>query len=176
MQTEKFGKLDNSTNDSPHQAYPPARILLVDTDPCVCELNAEGLRRHGYEVGIASDGKAGWEELQVNRYNLLITENDLPGLTGVGLVKKLRSASMPLPVIIAVGILPSWKSAEYPWLLKATKLFKPFNFEDLLRLVKSVLPEPAGVRAAMVPVQYWQRASLLPSVTSHSAQMSLRIA
>ena len=120
---------------------------MVNDDPCLCELNSEALWRHGYEVDVASDGKAGWEELQTNHYNLLITENDLFGLTGVGLVMKLRSACMSLPVIIAVGILPSWKSAEYPWLLKATKLFKPYAFEDLLGLVKSVLPQIAGVRA-----------------------------
>ena len=114
------------------------------------------LRRHGYEVSIANDGNAGWEELQINRYNLLITENELPRLTGVGLVKKLRSACMPLPVIIAVGILPSWKSAEYPWLLKATKLFKPYAIEDLLGLVKSVLPGTAQVPAEMVSAPCWQ--------------------
>jgi DNA-binding response OmpR family regulator len=157
MQTEKSGKLENSADESLQcETYSPARILIVDDDRSLCEFNAEGLRRHGYEVGIASDGKVGWEELQANRYNLLITENDLPRLTGVGLVKKLRSASMSLPVIIAVEILPSWKSAEYPWLLKATKLFKPYDFEDLLGSVKSVLPTPAGVRATFVPVQHWR--------------------
>jgi hypothetical protein len=61
-----------------------------------------------------------------------------------------------LPIIIAIGTLPSWKSAEYPWLLKATKLFKPYAFEDLLGLVKSVLPVTARVRAEIVPAQYWQ--------------------
>ena len=157
MQTEKPAELENSADESLQcQTYPPARLLMVNDDPCLCELNAEGLRQHGYEVGTASDGKAGWEELQANRYSLLITENDLPRLTGVGLVKKLRSASMSLPVIIAVGVLPSWKSAEYPRLLKATKLFKPYAFEDLLGLVKSVLPVTARVRAEIVPAQYWQ--------------------
>ena len=157
MQPDKFGQLENSADGSLQcQTYPSASILLVDDDPCRCELNAEMLRRHGYEVSIANDGNAGWEELQINRYNLLITENELPRLTGVGLVKKLRSACMPLPVIIAVGILPSWKSAEYPWLLKATKLFKPYAIEDLLGLVKSVLPVTAYVRTEIVPAQNWQ--------------------
>jgi DNA-binding NtrC family response regulator len=157
MQIGKYCRLDHSANDSlPRLKYSPTRILMVDDDPCLVELNAEVLRRHGYEVDIACDGKDGWEELQTNRYNLLITENDLPRLTGVGLVMKLRSACMSLPVIIAVGILPSWKSAEYPWLLKSTKLFKPYASEDLLGLVKSILPVPARIRAEIAPAQNWQ--------------------
>ena len=77
-------------------------------------INVQGVRRHGYEVGIAKDGYAGWLELQTNSYNLLITENELPDLTGAGLVKKLRSANMPLPVIIGIETLPPWQSSEYP--------------------------------------------------------------
>ena len=86
----------------------------------------------------------------------MITENELPRLSGVGMVKKLRSACMSLPVIIAVGVMPWWKSAECPWFLKAAKLFKPYAIEDLLGLVKSLLPVPARVRTGTVPVQKWQ--------------------
>lgn len=67
---------------------PRCRILMVDNDPYRCELNAEMLRRHSYVVKATRDGETGWEELQTNRYHLLITNSDLPGLSGVGLVKK----------------------------------------------------------------------------------------
>jgi DNA-binding response OmpR family regulator len=82
------------------QANPAFRILLVDDDPDICQLNSKALLKHGYEVDVAEDGETGWAELQNNRYNLLITKNDLPKLTGVGLLKKVRSACMPLPVIM----------------------------------------------------------------------------
>jgi DNA-binding response OmpR family regulator len=119
--------------------HPPYRILVVHDDADLRWLNSEGLRQHGYEVGTATDGDAGWLELQTNSYNLLITENDLPGLSGVGLVKKLRSANMPLPVIIGIEAMPPVQSYEYPWLLRAHKLFKPYNIAAMLELVKSVL-------------------------------------
>jgi DNA-binding response OmpR family regulator len=123
----------------PYQKNPPYRILVVNDDADILQLNVEGLRRHGYEVGIARDSRAGWLELQTNSYNLLITENGLPGLTGVGLVKKLRLANMPLPVIIAIETMPIWQSSQYPWLLHASKLFKPYTVSALLDLVKNVL-------------------------------------
>ena len=153
--TERSGELQDSVDGSVQlPAFPLARILTVAVDPC--RLNAEALRRHGYEVDIACGSKAGWEMLQNISYNLLFTEHDLTGLTGVGLLKKLRSACMSLPVIIAIETLPPWQSAEYPWLLKATKLFKPYAIEDLLGLVKSVLPVTAYVRTEIVPAQNWQ--------------------
>jgi DNA-binding NtrC family response regulator len=117
----------------------PFRILVVNDDADILRLNVQALRRHGYEVGIAKDGYAGWLELQTNSYNLLITENDLPGMSGVGLVKKLRRANMPLPVIIAIKTMPPWQSYEYPWLLRANKIFKPYIVTALLGLVKKVL-------------------------------------
>ena len=152
MQTEKSGWLANSVSESLQcQTDPPLRILMVDGDSHRCRLNAEVLRRQNYEVNTAADGQAGWEELQTNRYHLLITESDLPRLTGVGLVKKLYSACMPLPVIVVTGTLPARKSSEYSWLLKATKLFKPYHFDDLLGLVKKVLAETACAHAGTAP-------------------------
>lgn len=130
---------------------PAGRILIVDDAPCRCELNAETLRRHGYLVAIAGDSEAGWEELQNNRYNLLITEHVLPGLTGAGLVKKLRSACMSLPVIMVVETLPSWRSADYPWFLKAAKLFKPYSFGELLDSVKRILTPAGNLRERIMP-------------------------
>jgi DNA-binding response OmpR family regulator len=129
---------------------------MVDADPGHRKLNGEVLRRHGYTVTIASDGEAGWEELQTNCYNLLITENDLPLPSGVGLLRKLRSACMSLPVIIAIETLPSWQSADYPWLLKATKLLKPYSFEDLVDMVGSILPTPGRGHEEFALLPNWR--------------------
>lgn len=124
---------------------------MVANGPSVCDSNAELLRQHGYAIDIASDGEAGWQKLLTNSYHLLITENNLPGLTGVGLVKKLRHACMPLPVIMVIEVLPSWQSADYPWLLTAIKLLKPFTIQDLLDVASNACPTVDCSRAAMAP-------------------------
>jgi DNA-binding response OmpR family regulator len=148
------------------QTNPPYRILVVNGDADICWLNVEGLRRHGYEVGIAADGDAGWLEMQTNSYNLLITENELPGLSGVGLVKKLRSANMPLPVIIAVETMPPVQSSQYPWLLRAHKLFKPYTVMTLLGLVKNVLrsTNDTAIKLRRPKIYQASRDSRLPTV------------
>jgi len=62
---------------------------------------------------------------------LLIIKNDLPELTGVRLLKKLRSACMPLPVIMVIETMPLGIT-EYSWLLNANKLLMPYSFDELL--------------------------------------------
>jgi DNA-binding response OmpR family regulator len=142
MVTKKCGELEEQVNESfRRQTEPPCRILMVDANLRLCQSNADRLRQYGYSINTSEDAETAWAELQTHQYHLLVTDYQLPGLTGIGLLRKLRSACMPLPVVIAIGTLPPWKSAEYPWLLKATKLLKPYSFDDLLGMVEGILPE-----------------------------------
>ena len=76
---------------------------------------------------------------------LLITEHDLPRLTGVELVRKLRAARMALPVVMAAGRLPTHQLARNPSLQFAAMLLKPFGVDELLDTVKKVLCRPRPV-------------------------------
>ncbi|MGA2281887.1 MAG: response regulator [Verrucomicrobiota bacterium] len=121
------------------QAHPRHRILVVDEDSDLRLLYADVLALPGYHVDAAEDGAAGWEALQVNNYNLLITEHSLPKLTGVELVKKLRSARMAVPVVLAAVRLPTYELARNTSLQLAATLLKPFAVDTLLDTVKNIL-------------------------------------
>jgi two-component system, cell cycle sensor histidine kinase and response regulator CckA len=115
------------------------RILVVEDDISIRRLTAEMLARSGYEVDVAGDGAAGWEALQAKRYDLLITDNFMPKVTGIEMVKKLRTARMRLPVIMATAILPEEEFIRHPWLQAVTTLIKPFRAPELLATVQKVL-------------------------------------
>jgi len=117
---------------------PPRRILVVDDDSDIRQLSTEVLIHSGYVVDAAADGAAAWEALQIKAFNLLITDHNMPRLTGVELVKKLRSARMALPVILATG-LPTAELVQNPSLQLAAMLPKPFSIEELLETVSVVL-------------------------------------
>jgi chemotaxis response regulator CheB len=89
------------------QTNPPHRILMVEDDISVSLLNNEILTRSGYEVDAAKDGAAAWDALNVDSYDLMITDNSMPRMTGLELLKKLRAARMEMPVIMATGVLPT---------------------------------------------------------------------
>ena len=132
-------KNDNvlQTGDSPGAqarclAGPYNSILVADDDADVRQVSADVLRRFGYRTETAADGAAAWEALQANSYDLLITDNNLPKVSGVELVKKVRSAHMTLPVILASPELRAEELDRIPWLQPVATLIKPFSTGHLL--------------------------------------------
>ena len=121
------------------QANPPHRILVVDDDSDTRQLSVDVLAGFGYDVEAAIDGAAGWEALQASNYDLTITDNKMPRMTGLEMIEQLRSARMTLPVIMATGHLPMNEFARKPWLKPDATLQRPFTNDDLLAAVTKVL-------------------------------------
>ena len=143
MRTSKLSfQAANACGSTACAAHPVRRILVVDDDPFIRHRNAEALIRHGFEVNAVEDGGAGWQELQANHYHLVITENELPKLTGIELVGKLRSARLALPVILATEKLPAAQAARH--LHPMLTLLKPYTIEEFSDAVAVVLQAANG--------------------------------
>jgi DNA-binding response OmpR family regulator len=112
---------------------------VVDDDVSIRELIAHELARTGYLVDSAEDGAAAWNALQLRAYDLLVTDHNMPMVSGLDLVKKLRSAGMALPVILISGMIPSEELKRNPSLQLAATLSKPFSDDELLGKVKQAL-------------------------------------
>ena len=124
------------------QTNPSHRILVVEDDIGIRQLYSKVLIRSGCQVDGVEDGAAGWEALQADNYDLLITDHNMPKLTGVELVKQLRAARMELPVILVTGVLPTEEMNRNPWLQLASTLLKPFSPDQLVETVAKVLHAP----------------------------------
>ena len=138
----------------------PRRILVVENETDLRQLTAEVLIEAGYQIEVAEDGATAWTALQLHRYDLLITDQFLPKVSGVELLKKIHKARMTLPVIMATGILPTWEFALHPFLQAVKMLRKPYTIDKLVGMVKSVLPPAEDFRAEIAPGQS-------PSATEH---------
>ena len=125
------------------------RILVVDDDKDNRQLSVDVLAGSGYDVEAVQDGAACWEIVQTRSYDLIITDNRMPRMTGMEVIEKLRSAGMAIPVIMATGCLPTYELARKPWLKPDVLLEKPISTDDLLEAVKKVLPAPAKTRERM---------------------------
>ena len=78
-----------------------ARILYADDEPQLRRLGELVLVRTGYDVDTAADGAEAWAALNEVSYNLLITDNDMPKLTGLELTAQARRAGMRLPIMMS---------------------------------------------------------------------------
>lgn len=125
------------------------RILFTDDDDDLRRLNAEALKQLGHHVDTAEDGAAAWDALNTTPYDLLITDNKMPKVTGLELLEKVRGARMALPIIMATGSLPTEAFARQPGLTPEGTLLKPYTLPELLKTVKSVLDARAGAHATV---------------------------
>jgi CheY-like chemotaxis protein len=125
---------------------PAHRILVVDGDDDTRQLNTEVLIQFVYHVDAAKDATAGWEAIQLNNYDLLVTDNNMPKVSGIELLMKLRAACMALPVIMATATLPKKDLTRYPWLQPAVTLPKPYTVDELLGTVEGFLHTTSVVR------------------------------
>jgi DNA-binding response OmpR family regulator len=121
------------------QVNPPRRILVVNDDNDTRQLSVDVLASVGYEVDAAVDGAAGWEALKANHYDLLITDNKMPKMTGVELIEKVRLTRVGLPVIMATSSLPQTVFVRKPWLKPDASLQWPFTNDVFLATVESVM-------------------------------------
>jgi two-component system capsular synthesis sensor histidine kinase RcsC len=133
--------------DSQHRANPSPRILVAEDEDVLRRLIANSLIESGYEVDAAEDGAAAWEALQTKHYDLVITDNSMPKVTGIALVKMLRNRDATLPVVMVSGLKPSDDPNWHPSLGISAVLLKPFGLGTLRDTVEHVLR--AAVPAAM---------------------------
>ena len=122
-----------------HKNNRPCRILVVDDDQDGRQLSVDVLIGSGYGAEGVKDGAAGWKALQANNYDLVVTDNKMPKMTGIEMIAKLRLARMAVPVIMATGVLPMDEFAGKPWLKPDALLQRPYSNDDLLETVKAVL-------------------------------------
>jgi len=115
------------------------RILLVDDEAAIRRCVNTYLSRAGYAVTAVADGQRALEALRADSYDLLITDQQMPNLTGAELISKLRLAGMNLPVIIAASDLEPFSESECSRLKIAALLQKPFGLDALRRALDQSL-------------------------------------
>ncbi|MGE3517947.1 MAG: response regulator [Vicinamibacterales bacterium] len=78
------------------------RILVVDDSITVREVERTLLTNRGYEVDVAVDGVDGWNALRTGRYDLTVSDVDMPRMTGIELVSRVKADARlkTMPVII----------------------------------------------------------------------------
>jgi DNA-binding response OmpR family regulator len=97
------------------------------------------LSRFGYQVDAVEDGERAWQSLGNGAYRLLITDHNMPKLSGLELVGKMRTAGMGLAVISISGTLTEDDVDAYRGLGVEALLPKPFLPRELVELVDATL-------------------------------------
>ena len=76
------------------------RILVVDDDPGIVDVVSYALQADGFEVDRAETGEAALEATAENRYDLVVLDLMLPGMSGNEVCRRLREDNNSVPVVM----------------------------------------------------------------------------
>lgn len=125
-----------------------ARILIADDEADLRDLLQDDLEANGYETAVAIDGRSALAHLEREQevIDLLLTDVRMPGLTGNQLLARMRELRPEAPVIVMTAFgsveqaVEMVKSGAYQYLTK------PFQTDELLRVLETALSESAAQR------------------------------
>ncbi|MFO7628743.1 MAG: response regulator transcription factor [Prochlorococcaceae cyanobacterium] len=117
----------------------PARLLVVEDDDTIRETVSEAMALEGFAVTTSANGKNAWELLQRERFDLLVLDLMLPGITGLDLCRQLRQNS-PTPLILVVSARDSETDRVLGLEVGADDyLVKPFGMRELVARCRALL-------------------------------------
>jgi CheY-like chemotaxis protein len=138
------------------------RVLVVDDVESIRRLHALALTRAGYDVHTAADGEQAWAALHGADYDLLVTDNNMPRLTGLDLVSRMRRSGIRIPVIFISGSAEVADICVVQKLDAAAVLPKAAPLDEVVDVVKRVVPIPPSARS----LSNHDRETMSPFITS----------
>lgn len=115
------------------------RVLVAEDNAGFRAVVVELLGDEGFEVVAVADGGAGWSRLQAGEvFDLLLFDDDMPGMRGLDLVTRLRGQGLTTPIVIASGSL-TMSESERDRLGLFAVLPKPIKAAELVSTLRAAL-------------------------------------
>jgi PAS domain S-box-containing protein len=151
-------------NGSAEEVGPPLVVLAVDDDDLVLENTAAMLEDLGHTAVVAGSGREALEVLEERAIQVVITDQAMPGMTGLQLAREIKARRPDLPVALATGYAELPPDVERDIL----RLAKPYTQAELARLVRRLSaqreggPRPIEASPAPRPRRTRRRATSTP--------------
>ena len=109
-------------------------ILVVDDDDALLRIHARALASKGYRVETAPDGAAAARAIEAGSFDVILSDIDMPGMTGIQLLERVRARDLDVPVVLVTGN-PAVETAIKAMEQGALRyLVKPVELEVLVKV------------------------------------------
>jgi CheY-like chemotaxis protein len=119
------------------------KILLVDDEVDFLDVLSEFLMDEGYRITVARDGSEALEKMAQEKFDLLLSDINMPGMKGFELIKEAARLypNMKSALITAYDVRDYLFMAKHYGIGNIITKTTPFNFEEVRLLVKNILTE-----------------------------------
>lgn len=114
-------------------------ILVIDDDENLRDTIGLMLEKEGFKPILAADGKMGLQEALVVKPSLILVDLRMPGIGGVEVCKRIRSAGMQTPLIVLSAIGEEVDKVLLLEIGADDYVVKPFGTRELLARIRAVL-------------------------------------
>jgi len=138
----KYGDDQLSTDKSDKKPVKgDEHILFVDDEPEITFMAQKMLKNLGYEVSIESDSRSALEVFKndPDKYSLLVTDQNMPNMTGLELASRMREIHPGLKVIIITGYADNLSDEVLSQHGISEIILKPMILDDFSKVIRSVL-------------------------------------
>ncbi|KRK63744.1 OmpR family DNA-binding response regulator [Companilactobacillus tucceti DSM 20183] len=121
------------------------RILIVDDEPAILELIEYNLQGQGYEIKKAINGQMALDMANSEQFDLILLDQMLPKLSGIRVLKKMRSVGNLTPVIFLTAV--DTEDSKVDGLISGADdyITKPFSIKELLARIEVVIRRTSKV-------------------------------
>ncbi len=134
--------------DPPSSASSGARILFVDDDAFTRKIINTALTSRGFQTRLADSAVAALAILRTEPIDVVLTDQQMPGLSGLDLMRRMRDEGFDTPVIILTGVGSVEMAVSAVRSGAVHYLTKPVDPHDLQQLITDILLTPREPRAA----------------------------
>jgi DNA-binding NtrC family response regulator len=120
------------------------RILIVDDDHAMRLALSESLESFGYGIVAAENGREALSIFQKSKFNLVVTDMRMPGMTGIEVLQGVKKLSKDVPVILITAYGTVSTAVEAMKEGAAEFIMKPFSLDELEAVVERVLNASDG--------------------------------
>jgi DNA-binding response OmpR family regulator len=128
------------------------RLLVIEDEKELADAIASGLKQQAYSVDIAYDGLEALQLIEINTYDLLLLDLNLPGVDGLEICKKVRTIDSKVGVLMLTARAGQDDRVQGLDLGADDYLVKPFHFPELLARIRAILRRKGEVRKIILRV------------------------
>ena len=122
-----------------------AAILFADDEQAICDLVKTYLEKFGYRITTCKNGEEAWKTFHSDpqQWDLVITDQNMPKITGMDLIEKIRKIRADIPIILATGYSENISAHDFVSLNISAMLRKPTPMDKLVEYIQKTLKEPS---------------------------------